>query len=591
MRVILENKNREIEILQKRFPYDKNLINNIFNLDPTYDGYYSQFISKTLPKYIIKLSDERGGLNVASSSSLLELYSLIRWFDINKKHFSTDIIEKFIESYEREYSESDILKEPKNIYSYPNLESIKRLKSFFETKMDKQNYKNIIKSQVSVLYEDGDTLVVEPNSFEASKYYGFDQWYISCDNCSSTFAKVKNTSRIVFFIDKNNPQGKIMLVVSKKEKDIKILTDTLDIPEIGDLYDIFPKTHELIDDLIGRSNFLKDLKLYANNQLDANEINDEEEGMSFFLKKTKNPNKELSYVILKFNDDLDYFKLFNLDDSDIDFVNKIYGYYSPQFYDPYYSSDEFREGRISYVFNEENYKKFIRVVKTLMPEIDEDNYDEEVYDEIRDNFEMEVNDITYEYSSYYNDALVDGNKEYLEKVFGDKLFEYGIYKKNVYSEYFTTVGNLLELYEKKDKKGIKSLYKLISDILSEDNKGSYNLWDNYYEIDVDRFFDKERFNRSVSNSLDSILEKLEDMSENEELKFTKELNQKVLSKYRVGSKYELPTEKNVYFRIIEVLRDDKKILVQLIKDHTIFEKMKLSIEEFFQLINTYRLFK
>ncbi len=119
MRILLENKNSEIEKLQKRFPYDKNVIKNIYNSDPTYNGDYAQFISRTLPAHIYTIAGSEGGLSVAQSEYLYELYSIIRWFDHNKKNFNSEIIQKFLDVHGNNKLDTKvILNVPENIYSY-----------------------------------------------------------------------------------------------------------------------------------------------------------------------------------------------------------------------------------------------------------------------------------------------------------------------------------------------------------------------------------------------------------------------------------------------------------------------------------------
>jgi hypothetical protein len=593
MRIILENKEREVGLLQRRFPYDKNLIRKIFDLDPTLSGDYAGFISRTLPKYIVDYQGANGGLTKKQNDILFEKYFIVRWFHQNKKNLTPEIISKFIYVYGDNYPDiPDIKRESDKIGSYYNPDRLIDLKNIFEKKTDKETQKNIAKSQATVLMNTDDVLIVEPESFEAAKYYGNDHWYISCENCRNKFEAVKTYSKIVIFIDKNNPEGKILLVVDNKNKNRKIITDTLDVPEIRDLYNIFPSAYEIIDELIGRSNFLRDLKLYLSGEIDSKDIFFEEEGVEIKLKPTKNQNKELTWITIKFDDDSDYFKIFNLDDDDQNFINRIYSSYGTELYDSYYANEEFTEGRINFYFNEKNEQKFLEIIKIIAPEYVDDynngDQTEELFNRLEDMFERECRDIIYDYASYYNDALVDGNKEYIEESFGDIFFEYGIYKKSLFYSYVTSIGNFIELYEKIDSMGVESPYELLKDIASNSNPPS-SLWDNYYEVDTFKFFDKEGFNRNVERNLDSILEKLEDLSISEELNFMKKLNQDILSIYKMNRDYPFPYDKEKTFTITNVLKQEQKIEL-IVKKGDNRQRIKVTIPEFFQLINTYPLF-
>ena len=594
MRIILENKEREVGLLQRRFPYDKNLIRKIFDLDPTLSGDYAEFISRTLPKYIVDYQGANGGLTKEQNDILLEKYYIIRWFHQNRKIITPQIINQFIEIYGNNYPDiPDIKRENDKINSYYSPDRLIDLKNVFEKKTDKETQKNIAKSQATVLMNTNDVLIVEPETFEAAKYYGHNDWYISCEHCRNKFESVKTHSRIVIFIDKNNPEGKILLSIDKNKKNKKIITDTLDVPEISDLYRIFPSAYEIIDELIGRSNFLRDLKLYLNGELDAKNIRFDEGDVSITLKPTKSTNKELTWVVFKFDNDSDYFKLFNLDDDDQGFIDRIYSYYGAELYDPYNAQDEFREGRINDYFNLENEKKFQEIIKFLSPEYFEDYVIGDVYPEIFDmlneSFPRECDEIIDEYATAYNSAIVDGNKEYIEESFGDLFFNYGIYKKTLFHEYFAGVGNLIELYEKIDKEGIKSPYELLSTI-AEDSNPPRSLWDNYYEVETFKFFDKEGFNRNVERNLDSILEKLEESSNNDEINFIKKIHTDILSKYKMNKAHLFPYDDEKSFQIIDILKSEQKIKLNITKDRS-REIIKVTIPEFFQLINTYPLFK
>lgn len=306
-------------------------------------------------------------------------------------------------------------------------------------------------------------------------------------------------------------------------------------------------------------------------------------------------NKESSLIILKFNDDDEYYDLCNLDEEDLGFVKRIFNpYYGWELHDSYTSYDNWYEGIIrDHYFNDENNKKFDYIISLLDPTIKKENgyYPSEVYKLIDESFERNVRNIVDEYNTLYNDSLIDGNKDYIIDDLGDLFFDFGIHKLNVFYKYFTTVGNLISLYDKFDPTKTKSISELLATITSNlDMSKSY--WDYIYEVNSDQYFDKEGFNNSVERELDDIIEKIEeDESESGTVKFIRDVNQKILSKYQIDKTYSLPSYRNMTFIISGLDKENKKIELVVSRKGRGSEKHKYSIPEFFQFLNTYPLFK
>jgi hypothetical protein len=262
--------------------------------------------------------------------------------------------------------------------------------------------------------------------------------------------------------------------------------------------------------------------------------------------------------------------------------------------DSHSSYDNWYDGHVfDYYFNDENRKKFDEIVFLLDPTIEKENgyYSTSTYNLVADSFERNIQDIVYEFSDLYNDALIDGNKDYIIEDLGELFFDFGIHKLNVFYKYFTTVGNLISLYDKFDPTKRKDISELLKTITSNlDMNKSY--WDYIYEVDIRKYFDYDRLNRVAERELDDILEKIEDdESETGSIKFIRDLNQKILSKYKINKTYTLPSDQHVNFVIVGLDKENKKIEVIVNRKGRAAQKNKFSIPEFFQFLNTYPLFK
>jgi len=313
------------------------------------------------------------------------------------------------------------------------------------------------------------------------------------------------------------------------------------------------------------------------------------------IRGLRSQNKESSILILKFKDDNDYYDLCNLDDDDLGFVKKIFNpYYGMELQNSYSSYDNWYDGYVfDHYFNDENRKKFDEIVFLLDPTIEKENgyYSTSTYELVDNSFERNIQNIVYEFSDLYNDALIDGNKDYIIEDLGELFFDFGIHKLNVFYKYFTTVGNLISLYDKFDPTKRKDISELLKTITSNLDM-SKGYWDYIYEVNLRKYFDYDRLNRVSERELDDILEKIEDdESETGSIKFIRDLNQKILSKYKINKTYTLPSDQHVNFVIVGLDKENKKIEVIVNRKGRGAQKNKFSIPEFFQFLNTYPLFK
>lgn len=602
MRLILENrKESAIEKLQKRFEYDKPFIRRVFDLDPTLTGKYATYIEKTLPQYIIGLAGEEGGLAVGYQNRIENIFRNIRWFEINSKYITPKIIDKFLLENPDVENPELIKKSPKDINSYGDPHVITDLKEIIEKNRSDKEKTSVAKSQANKLYEDENFLVVEPMSFVASCYYGKNtKWCVTGNIDGEThFNSYTQKGRVIFFINKNIPQGKIAMYIPKNlsnnKDNIQVWDDNDEGKDLNFLYTNFEPIADFIDELTGyRGTFYRLLIGFYKGKVSAEELK-KEEPLIKTIRGLKSENKGSAILVLNFKNDDDYFNILNLEEDDLSFVQRIFNpYYGMELHDSYHAIENWNDGHIyDYMFNEENTKKFDTIVNLIEPQTKKEGgyYPASIFNMIENMFERNVRVIIYEYSDSYNEALIDGNKDYVIDDLGDIFFDYGIHKLNSFYKYFTTVENLIFLYNKFDPTKRKTIEQLLSTITLNIDM-SKNYWDNIYEINLGKYFNKEKFNRVAERELDEILEKLEDDEVlSGKVRFVKEVTDKILSKYNMDRIYTLPSDRNVTFQLSNLDSENEKIEVIVKRKGKGAEKNKFTIPEFFQFLNTYPLFK
>ncbi len=126
-------------------------------------------------------------------------------------------------------------------------------------------------------------------------------------------------------------------------------------------------------------------------------------------------------------------------------------------------------------------------------------------------FKDYMEDIASNYASYFDDALVEGMRQYVRGKLCNQFQEYFIHEKICSIKYFSTVGNIVNLWDKMDvdkKSDINGFFKtLVSKTSLEFDEDLYDDYYSYYDYSN---FDDDGFNREVTRILERILDKLED---------------------------------------------------------------------------------
>lgn len=333
------------------------------------------------------------------------------------------------------------------------------------------------------------------------------------------------------------------------------------------------------------------LKMFQRGVLDARNINDP------LIHDVKNNG----IVTLRFKDASDYFKLFNFHDFDLRILSGFFGNYygySPDFMDYYATQTDWREGYIFRYFNEENMNRLIQLKNIVMPQVDLDSNPIDFTDFLTDNFDRDVTRIIDEHNSLSNDAIEAEIKEDILSSMCDSFRDYKIYSASCFRIYYTTVRDLINLFEKMNKKStnLSGLLKTVVEIENIEHPENFDEW---YEYNWGSKFDDDEFNKEVDRSLNNIFEKLEDSDFFTDIEKFKEINTKIkkfgLDKWAIVPKTKhLDQNNQLKFKIVGVdpktnnVKFEYTKLLQT-KGNQIYSK-SLDYQNFISFLYNYELF-
>jgi hypothetical protein len=388
--------------------------------------------------------------------------------------------------------------------------------------------------------------------------------YYAPDNTRLLWKDVRN-GQLFCIVHKEEPsESGLKTYMIFKDEDNKISYynwNGVGRPRI-DFLEYFPEDIKpQIEDIIGVGKMYDLLTRIVNGEpVSSRWMENVDESVYDFKYTPKAPFK--SKIVLKFDDD-EYIKLFDPSDDDMWYYNAITSYYdSYEWEDDYQSTEDFRDGYFFGQFNEENLKKIKEILSIIEPgsvPLETDEQKSEAGKKLLDMFGNEIESIIYDYTSESNQCKTRGFNKMIKDDFCNAFDNYGIFTKYCLTEYFTSVGMLLSLYDTMGDKTL-TIKELLFRIGSDMNIAG---WGDYiYEMDcVD--FDQESFDSECSRYLDKIMEKLEDESEYEDIHAYADLYRRLDSKFKVNNRYKTKSGREFLYRGINP--KNNRIFIQVFK--------------------------
>jgi hypothetical protein len=443
-------------------------------------------------------------------------------------------------------------------------------------------------TESEIILENSKYLIVMANGPISAKYFGGDRF------AGSNWGSVYRNGDLYFIIDKENRENSASLFIPNYGS-MSIMDNDQNYLEFESLVEMFPSLESKLMTIInpfGTSTYraLKAIAMgiepkddYVLGQLDP---------MIYKLFFDKN-KPEKSKITLTFRNDSEYFELFDLGDQGKWYVNAIFDHYGNG-YDFVDWDDDYnwKEGYVLYDFNDENKQKVNDILKYIAPNLTMDG-------EIETNAKIAVamdeffpkisQDIYNEYNSETNNGKNAAQREEIKDELCDIFRPYGLMKLSCFYKYITTVRILIKLFER------YGTNMTLEEVLKELGH-SIEVQDFYeyaYEVEAYEHFDGESFNRSVSYSLDKIIDELEDSDNFLNMAEFKEIVSEIGKKYSYSGRYKFPKDENRWFEIVTV---DPKTNLLNIKTGSYSGDYKIqhtekTLEDFYTLIYHPELFK
>jgi hypothetical protein len=408
----------------------------------------------------------------------------------------------------------------------------------------------------NILLDNEDWMVVDPLDYDAFVYYAPEKFKGSWNQFRE--------GDTYFVIDKNNQlkNGFVTYTIHKEDGKIEYYNAYgAARPKMDVLVEFPDEVKSVVDDIIGVGETYKLLtKIAKGEQVSSRELENADDAIYDFKYTPKAPFK--SKIVLHFDDD-EYIKLFNPSDDDMWYYNAITGNYDTyEWEDDYQATEDFKEGYFFNQFNEENLKKVKEIISIISPEsvaLETDEQKIAAANKLIDMFGNEVESMIYEYTSEQNECKTRGFNQMIKDDFCNPFYNYGIFTKYCFREYFTSVGMLLSLYDTMGDKTLtisELLFRIGSDM-------EITGWGDYiYETDC-LDFDQESFDSECSRYLDKIIEKLEDESEYADIYGYGELYKRLDSKFKINNRYTTKSGREFFYRGINP--KNNRILIQVFK--------------------------
>jgi len=598
--IIIEGKKEDVaKRLKQTFEYDGSFIDRVLNVDPT--GYkYVDYIGKQLERIIPILAGVKGGLNVSQQDAIMGILSMVvPWFHNNVNRITEDDIWN-AETIFRDRNGmvpniEGIAKAFKDINQYENPEFIKTLMGIVDSKKTEREKEKELKSQAEKLYEDDDVLVVRPKSYAASCYYGANtKWCTTNKGDSGYFDKYIKSGLLYYFIKKKE-NTKMALYRNTEDRKTEVYNAQDNLVSLEYLRESFPNQNDLIDELIGSGEFIKTLRAFTRGKVDSRELEDSDDAI--LTVKLSDPLGQ-STIVIDFDEDEKFFKSLDMSEDDEWFLRAINSYYNNyEFMDSYQIEEDFKQGYIIYyILNKENKEKLKEIAELILPG-DEFNLDNEEYiiklsETLIDLFNNEMDWIFGDYASEKNSEMLTTARASIEKEINGFLESIGFTLVRDYDRISTTPANLL-MWSARLQLAKIDVISLFNQIVEYSGTGRLGGWaENSYEFQDDDNFDSVSFNDSVERQFEKILEKL-DEDENaggEKIKGFLEFRGRIVKKFGLNKWDELPSDKNVLFRVEGFDRENMKVIIRIQKQYKGMRELKLSEENFKNLLYHPRLF-
>ncbi len=502
-------------------------------------------------------------------------------------------LENFATSYDK------IVKSPKDINGYPHINSIREFYDQIKRRTYTTDEVKKAKNESKKLYEDQKYLIVQPLTHQASCVYGAEtKWCVASRDSSRYFDDYIRNSKFVYVINKkgtNIRNSKFAIRIPESGK-----------PEVWDqqdnrssfdtLYASMPGIDEILSNIlnIGGTDY-QVLMNYKKGGKQDTILNIDDETFNI-----------VDGNVMLFFDVEDYFKLFKhqLYDYSItqleSFAGNSYGRQT-EWTDSYTAEEDWKEGYVLSSLNEDNKEKLNKIISIISPQLFSQkeelmkNYWGDYYNrcaEVLNAHGWFREKMTDEYQYSNDDAYTVGIETAINNEYCDILEPIGVESKICFRKYYTSVDNMLSLYEKYGSPQ-KSIRAVITAAIDSEIS-VVDIFENFYEYKDDDTF-SSRFNYESEKLLDELYENLVDEEDGvfDDIQEYQKIVSYIVDKIGFNVKKDIPTLKDTQIIIVGV-EPDNTITVKIEKNIGYLRDVKkytLTFEQLISLLKNYQLFE
>ena len=450
---------------------------------------------------------------------------------------------------------------------------------------EKEELKNEAYAGSKILYEDDEVIFLKCLSYESAEYFG-PKFLIQ------DWSSFRNDDKFII-VDKKKDFSPVssFLIIVDKSNNVNYYSPDGDEIKPSLFFRWFPQIEDIVYKTIPIQNIYQLLKkIQSGEEYPEHTLGRYDDLIGGFKFNKSQPGK--SMVKLKFDSDEDFFKLFDLGDGDIWFLNNLFSYYGN--YDMgFYHSDsayqDWNEGYLIYEIVGEARGKLFELVSYFIPGVEEINDEtaEKISKLLIETFPRQTENIIDDYQSEKEQCMSRTAKEEITNELKDPFMNYGVMEKYMFSTYLTTVNVLVGLFKTFNMKD-STLYELFKKMGHEKNIGPFE--EHMYEYGCDDF-DSDSFNSTALREIEKMIEDVESSDRFTNLDEFKNITYNLRKRFEFKKWYKTPKDKNVSFAIIDVDPKTNKINITTQKQYEGQKKRSLTLDEFNSFLYNLELFE
>jgi hypothetical protein len=374
--------------------------------------------------------------------------------------------------------------------------------------MDEEQYQEP-KDEVTKVFEDDNILIVSPLTIEANMYYGQNSpWYESGYYGGRDFQTKRKVGGKIYYIINKKTGEKESFYKDQYGNCWYTQRSKIDESEIEDLITFAPSAKKLIQELTGNESFKK-LKQYAKGKIEEDILTSSDDLIYDIVVNNSHPGD--STIILEFDDDDEFFKILDLSDDDIWFLNAIIARdYEFKSSDSMWEDNKEGYGLFRW-FSSENINKLRQIASIVFPSEEfndnSESYLGKLYRTLDERFSNELDRMNWELIDGINTASSENARNSISIEIDNYLKEKGFKIVRNFYRISTTISELIYLYSINGMRyaNIKTLLESVLKPRDKDNIGGWG--ESYYDYEVN-VTDESTLYDEFDNQLDKILDSI-----------------------------------------------------------------------------------